>query len=160
GHRERRRRSAAGEDVARVDEPDAPRHSRASAFEPADLCAEFGVWPFWPGAGRGERHLHVGEDRSGAGTEGSLRALKPPPDRLYGRARGHRLRPRQERLLELTLPRLAFAPEQAADPLAAFPCRPARLWLEIGFGGGEHALAKIAANPDAGMIACEVFDNG
>ena len=40
----------------------------------------------------------------------SLRALKPPPDRLYGRARGHKLRPRQERLLEVTLPRLAFAP--------------------------------------------------
>ena len=50
----------------------------------------------------------------------SLRALKPPPDRLYGRARGHRLRPRQLRLLDVTLPRLAFAPEQAADPLAAF----------------------------------------
>ena len=28
----------------------------------------------------------MGEDRSGAGTEGRPRALKPPPDRLYGYA--------------------------------------------------------------------------
>lgn len=32
--------------------------------------------------------------------------------------------------------------------------------LEIGFGGGEHALAEIAANPAAALIACEVFANG
>ena len=102
----------------------------------------------------------MGEDRSGAGTEGSLRALKPPPDRLYGRARGHRLRPRQQRLLDVTLPRLAFAPGQATDPLVAFSSRPRELWLEVGFGGGEHALAQIAAHPDVGLIACEVFDNG
>ena len=29
-----------------------------------------------------------------------------------------------------------------------------------GFGGGEHALAQIAAHPEAALIACEVFDNG
>ncbi|HEY6439836.1 MAG TPA: hypothetical protein VIY55_07430, partial [Acetobacteraceae bacterium] len=62
----------------------------------------------------------MGEDRPGAGVAVSLRALKPPPDRLYGRARGHRLRPRQQRLLEVTLPRLAFAPAHIGDPLAAF----------------------------------------
>jgi tRNA (guanine-N7-)-methyltransferase len=60
----------------------------------------------------------------------------------------------------VTLPRLAFAPAQAADPHAAFPRRPAELWFEVGFGGGEHALAQIAAHPHAGLIACEVFDNG
>ena len=32
--------------------------------------------------------------------------------------------------------------------------------LEIGFGGGEHALAQVQAQPDAGLIACEVFENG
>jgi tRNA (guanine-N7-)-methyltransferase len=102
----------------------------------------------------------VGEDGSGAGTEGSLRALKPQPDRLYGRARGHRLRPRQLRLLDLTLPRLAFSPEQAADPLSAFERRPPALWMEVGFGSGEHALAQIAEHPEVGLIACEVFANG
>ena len=102
----------------------------------------------------------MGEDRPGAGAAGSLRALKPPPDRLYGRGRGHRLRPRQLRLLEVTLPRLAFAPALAGDPRAAFSPRPDQQWLEVGFGSGEHALAQIAAHPEAGLIACEVFDNG
>lgn len=85
---------------------------------------------------------------------------KPPPDRLYGRARGHPLRPRQHLLLERVLPRLRLAPEAACDPLGAFPHRPAQLRLEVGFGGGEHAAAQAAAEPDAGLIACEVFENG
>ncbi|MDJ0391213.1 tRNA (guanine(46)-N(7))-methyltransferase TrmB [Roseomonas sp. E05] len=81
----------------------------------------------------------------------------PVPDRLYGRRRGHPLRARQQLLLEETAPRLAFDP---ADPFASFPVRPRELWLEVGFGGGEHTLAQIAANPEAGLIACEVFENG
>ena len=97
----------------------------------------------------------MGKDGSGAGTEGSVRAvtptnLKPPPDRLYGRARGHKLRPRQEVLLEVTLPRLALPEILPAGPL----------WLEVGFGGGEHAIAQVRANQGVTLIACEVFENG
>lgn len=78
------------------------------------------------------------------------------PDRLYGRTRGHVLRPRQERLLAETLPRLRLA-----DPAAPRFDTPVReTWLEVGFGGGEHALALAAANPDVGLIASEVFENG
>lgn len=87
-------------------------------------------------------------------------AVKPPAERLYGRRTGHPLRPRQRRLLDFTLPRLRFPLSHAADPAAAFPGRPARLWLEVGFGGGEHAQALAEAHPDAGLIACEVFENG
>nr|WP_239002749.1 tRNA (guanine(46)-N(7))-methyltransferase TrmB [Rhodovastum atsumiense] len=86
--------------------------------------------------------------------------LKPPPDRLYGRSRGHPLRPRQQKLLDVTLPRLRFDPAQAGTPLAAFSSPVSALWLEVGFGGGEHALAQIAAHPHAALIACEVFENG
>ncbi len=86
--------------------------------------------------------------------------VKPPPDRLYGRARGHKLRPRQERLLEFALPRLAFPLAAAACPETAFAAPVTEIWLEIGFGGGEHALAQTAANRQAGLIACEVFENG
>ncbi len=85
--------------------------------------------------------------------------MKPPPDRLYGRARGHALRPRQRLLLDVTLPRLALRPDQAHAPAAAFAGAD-ELWLEIGFGGGEHALAQAASHPRAGLIACEVFENG
>lgn len=58
------------------------------------------------------------------------------------------------------MPRLALSSEQAADPWGAFTPRPSELWLEVGFGGGEHALAQIAAHPRAALIGCEVFDNG
>jgi tRNA (guanine-N7-)-methyltransferase len=78
-------------------------------------------------------------------------AVKPPPDRLYGRSRGHKLRPRQERLLNVTLPRLEFR------LIAGLP---SPLWLEVGFGGGEHAIAQVRAHIEATLIACEVFENG
>ena len=81
------------------------------------------------------------------------------PDRLYGRRRGHPLRPRQERLLDLALPRFRLTAAEAACPRVIFPGAEA-LWLEVGFGGGEHALALAAANPAVGLIASEVFENG
>ena len=86
--------------------------------------------------------------------------IKPPSDRLYGRARGHKLRPRQEQLLELALPRLAFPLGAAADSRTAFAASVREVWLEVGFGGGEHARTLAAANREIGLIACEVFENG
>jgi tRNA (guanine-N7-)-methyltransferase len=104
----------------------------------------------------------VGADRPGSRAEVRVRALntKPPADRLYGRVRGHALRPRQQRLLDIALPRLRFPVEQASDPASAFSPPPDRLALEIGFGGGEHAAAQAEEHPDTGLIACEVFANG
>ncbi|MBO0710974.1 MAG: tRNA (guanosine(46)-N7)-methyltransferase TrmB [Acetobacteraceae bacterium] len=87
-------------------------------------------------------------------------SVRPPAERLYGRTRGHALRPRQIRLLEVTLPRLALGLEQAHDPRAAFGPLGRELWLEVGFGGGEHTLAQLALHPEIGFIACEVFENG
>lgn len=89
---------------------------------------------------------------------GPSAGLKPPPDRLYGRQRSHPLRVRQQRLLDVTLPRLRLP--DPADPAAGFGLAPEALWLEVGFGSGEHALAQIAAHPTIGLIACEVFENG
>ena len=87
-----------------------------------------------------------------------LPSLKAPPDRLYGRRRGHALRGRQELLLEATLPRMRFAGPD--DPGAAFAALPSALWLEVGFGGGEHLRELAEANPDVGVIGCEVFAQG
>jgi tRNA (guanine-N7-)-methyltransferase len=94
-----------------------------------------------------------------------MTADRPPlaegiPDRLYGRRRGHPLRPRQQRLLEETLPRLRLSPSQAAAPRAAFAAPVGAVWLEVGFGGGEHAFEQFSANPGVGYIASEVFENG
>ncbi len=80
--------------------------------------------------------------------------VKPTPDRLYGRQRTHALRPRQQKLLDVTLPRLASMPGAAWDDGIT------ETWLEVGFGGGEHSRAQVAANPQAGLIACEVFEQG
>lgn len=82
------------------------------------------------------------------------------PDRLYGRRRGHPLRARQQRLMAETLPRLRLSLAEAAEPPAAFGTPMRQVWLEVGFGGGEHALALRAAHPDVGLIASEVFENG
>ncbi len=41
-----------------------------------------------------------------------------------------------------------------------FESSPHDVWLEIGFGGGEHFLSQLASNPDVHMIGCEPFVNG
>ena len=79
--------------------------------------------------------------------------LKPPPDRLYGRVKCKALRPRQEWLLAHLLPRLSW-------PEVPFANAPGETWLEVGFGGGEHAYALSVAHPDVGIIAAEVFETG
>jgi tRNA (guanine-N7-)-methyltransferase len=78
--------------------------------------------------------------------------IKPPPERLYGRVRGHKLRPRQEWLLKDYLPKVSWP--------VPFGMTPREVWLEVGFGGGEHAEALAGANPEIGLIAAEVFEPG
>ncbi len=58
------------------------------------------------------------------------------------------------------LPRLRFADDAVAAPAEGFAIVPGEIWLEVGFGGGEHARALAAAHPHVGLIACEVFENG
>ncbi|MDD2876758.1 MAG: tRNA (guanine(46)-N(7))-methyltransferase TrmB [Acidiphilium sp.] len=79
-------------------------------------------------------------------------SLKPPPDRLYGRAVGHTLRARQADLIATLLPQLRW-------PSQPFAIASREIWLEVGAGGFEHAQAIADQNPDVGLIACEVFAN-
>lgn len=81
------------------------------------------------------------------------------PRRLYGRRQGHALRLGQAALVEDLLPRVAVPAAGPLDAAALFgEMRP--LWLEIGFGAGEHLAAQAAANPAVGLIGCEPFLNG
>ncbi len=82
-----------------------------------------------------------------------------PRRTLYGRSRGKALRPGQERLLAEALPRVEIAPEALPRP-ALFPFDPREVWLEIGFGSGEHMIEQAKASPDVGLIGCEPFLNG
>jgi tRNA (guanine-N7-)-methyltransferase len=83
-----------------------------------------------------------------------------PRRALYGRSRGKALRTHQKALIETLLPRLEIAPGPIADAAALFPFAPREIWLEIGFGGGEHLIAQAKANRDVGFIGCEPFVNG
>ncbi|MEY4697978.1 MAG: hypothetical protein RIT14_2406, partial [Pseudomonadota bacterium] len=44
------------------------------------------------------------------------------------------------------------------DLAAVFGDRP--VWLEVGFGGGEHLVHMAARYPGVGIIGCEPFVNG
>jgi tRNA (guanine-N7-)-methyltransferase len=85
----------------------------------------------------------------------------PEPKRrwLYGRSRGKALRPRQERLIAERLPRLEIEPKALASP-SLFDRAPSAIWLEMGFGAGEHLVAQASANPEIGLVGCEPFLNG
>ena len=81
--------------------------------------------------------------------------------RLYGRRQDKGLKPRQARLMTELLPSVSTPNPEAGriDPLALFPGA-REIWLEVGFGGGEHLAWQAAQNPDVGLIGAEPFVNG
>ncbi|MCB1338733.1 MAG: tRNA (guanosine(46)-N7)-methyltransferase TrmB [Maritimibacter sp.] len=95
---------------------------------------------------------------------------RPAPEErrnFYGRIHGKTMRPSQKAYLAEDLGALRPAgvsraenPERRLlDPGAFFgDDRP--LWLEIGFGGGEHLVHMAARHPGVGLIGCEPFING
>lgn len=78
---------------------------------------------------------------------------------VYGRRQGHKLHPRQVKLVEELLPALSIF-QHKDDPKAAFHEPPEKLVLEIGFGGGEHLAHQARQAPQNGFIGCEPFLNG
>jgi len=92
----------------------------------------------------------------------------PPIGRVYGRRRGRTLKGKASELYETSLDTLTVklpAPPTELDPMPLFSGPlfaepPAKVWLEIGFGGGEHLAAQAAAHPEIGFIGCEPFING
>jgi tRNA (guanine-N7-)-methyltransferase len=89
-------------------------------------------------------------------------AAPPSAHRLYGRRRGRPIREGRRQLATNLLPRIAVTlPErQRLDPRTLFVTPPATVWLEIGFGAGEHLAQQAQSHPAIGFIGCEVFENG
>jgi tRNA (guanine-N7-)-methyltransferase len=88
-----------------------------------------------------------------------------PPDakrRLYGRRRGRKLRAGRRALMDTKLPllRITLPASGSIDPRKLFSPPAREIWLEIGFGAGEHLAAQAAAHPGIGFIGAEVFENG
>jgi tRNA (guanine-N7-)-methyltransferase len=85
---------------------------------------------------------------------------------FYGRMHGKTLRDSQRRYLASDLGALSPGPVDWDDnpdrtPLdltARFGAVP--VWLEVGFGGGEHMVHQAASNPDVAIIGAEPYING
>jgi tRNA (guanine-N7-)-methyltransferase len=86
----------------------------------------------------------------------------PSPLRSYGRRKGKPLSARKERLTGELLPRLRLNPKEPAPRKLPdlFPVPVREVWLEIGFGSGEHLLWQAEQHQDIGFIGCEPFVNG
>ena len=90
--------------------------------------------------------------------EGPGDAPKTSP--LHGRRSGKALAPYQRELIRTLLPRLALDASGPIDPFVLFRSQRREIWLEVGFGAGEHLLASAARHADVGFIGCEPFLNG
>ena len=86
----------------------------------------------------------------------------PHPDRnrrkLYGRRKGPKLSARQAGLRQTLLGSLAW--RVGDDPRTQFPNSVRELWLEVGFGAGEHLIALAEQHPHAGLIGAEPYEMG
>jgi tRNA (guanine-N7-)-methyltransferase len=82
--------------------------------------------------------------------------------RSYGRRRARAPSARQKALWEHALPRLAVPsdPQRLQCLQDLFPGPVRDIWLEIGFGGGEHLVWQARHHPDIGCIGCEPFEDG
>jgi len=81
---------------------------------------------------------------------------------IFGRRRGRGLRPTQKARIGELLPRFSVTISEGGwlEPCAAFSTPKPAVWLEIGFGGGEHLALQAERHPDITLIGCEVFEPG
>ena len=91
----------------------------------------------------------------------------PTHRNFYGRRHGKTLRQSQKGYLADDLGTLRPRGITVQDNPDRTPIDPAAIfgddrliWLEIGFGGGEHMVAMAARYPQIGIIGCEPFING
>lgn len=83
------------------------------------------------------------------------------PLKTFGRRGGRPLSGRQKVLMDELLP-IVSVPIRSGEALApeGLFANAKEIWLEIGFGGGEHVSGQAKANPQAGILASEVFFEG
>lgn len=83
----------------------------------------------------------------------------------YGRRIGRRLTSPQQELIDEFLPhiQLKASENSSAAPsieLSSVFSREAPVWLEIGFGGGEHLFQLAKQHPEINFIGAEPYYNG
>lgn len=90
--------------------------------------------------------------------------FKLPEQRFFGRRKGPAFSNRQQSLMDDFLPTISVQVPEGdgamldADAVFGEPVK--SLWLEIGFGKGEHLAWQAQAHPDVSLIGCEPYLNG
>lgn len=81
---------------------------------------------------------------------------------FFGRRAGKTLTKRQAALMADLLPRIGLDIDAPAplDLHGLFEHPVGKIWLESGFGGGEHLIHRALQNPGTGFIGIEPFRNG
>jgi tRNA (guanine-N7-)-methyltransferase len=95
-----------------------------------------------------------------------MRTSTRPRRNFYGRLKGKSLKKSQQGYLAEDLAGLSPGPvswednpgRNLLDLQSLFAGSP--VWLEIGFGGGEHLVHQAQGNPDVGILGCEPYING
>ncbi len=80
--------------------------------------------------------------------------------KFYGRRQGRKIRKAKTGLLEAFLPQIQINSNTVFKKESLFGCPVNKIYLEIGFGNGEHLAGQALKNPDIGFIGAEVFKNG
>lgn len=109
------------------------------------------------------RQLRAGALRAKAGR---MSDIDRPHRNFYGRLKGKTLKASQREYLSEDLADLSPGPvswdanpdRAPLDLQALFDGKP--VWLEVGFGGGEHMVHQARENPQVGIIGCEPYING
>jgi tRNA (guanine-N7-)-methyltransferase len=81
--------------------------------------------------------------------------------RSFGRRKGRKLSSQNLTVLATTLPKWTINVTEVGDDLRSF-CGGYndKLWVEIGFGYGEHLIALAKDNPEVAILGCEPYVNG
>lgn len=83
--------------------------------------------------------------------------------RIFGRRRGKPLSPARQALIDRLMPSLSITvadDDRDLDPRQWFSPDLEAVWLEVGFGKGEHLAWQAAENTSVGIIGCEPYETG
>lgn len=80
-------------------------------------------------------------------------------EKIYGRRKGRPLSSQRQDLMETLLPQLRIEVPAQGQISETLISTNQRIWLEIGFGRGEHLIAQSQKHPDVLMIGCDAFEN-
>ena len=79
---------------------------------------------------------------------------------LFGRRKGPKLSQHQQSLRGGLLPKLTLSLDSLRDPRGAFGVPVDDIWLEVGFGGGEHLLEQAKSHSNIGLLGAEPYEAG